>query len=163
MKIKISELENSKNKTQLISFSEIYEEFNKSVPVKANLEIQVIGELIKISGNIEALLNLTCDRCLKEFTKELKFRTEEYYIKNSLNDNYINEYEIKDNNFLEDLNGQNEIDISNFVYQCVILHIPNKLVCDINCKGEEILSKYMKDEISDPRLEIFKKIKIEKE
>ncbi len=163
MKIRISELENTEKKLQKLNFSEIYEEFNVSVPVKANLEIKSAGNIIEISGEIEAVLNLTCDLCLKEFTKELKFEVKEYYIKNTLNDKYCNEFEITEDNFAEDLNGEDEIDITNFVYQCVILHIPNKLVCDINCNGEEKLKKYIKKDFSDPRLEVFKKIKTEKE
>ena len=65
MKIKISELENSENKVQKIDFSEIYEEFNSSVPVNADLTIESIGDIIKVSGHINAFLNLTCDLCLK--------------------------------------------------------------------------------------------------
>lgn len=163
MKIKISDIENKEGKTEHINFSEVYEEFNKTVPVKADLTIKITGNVIKIYAKIKALLNLTCDICLKEFTKEFNFETEEYYIKNSLNDSYTKEFEITEDNFTEDLNGQDEIDISNFVYQCVILHIPNKLVCDINCNGDENIAKYIKKDFSDPRLEVFKKIKTEKE
>ena len=61
------------------------------------------------------------------------------------------------------LNGKDEINISDFVYQSVILHIPNKLVCDINCNGSEIVNKYIKTDFTDPRLEVFKNIKLEKE
>ena len=163
MKIKISDIENTELKTLKINFSEIYEEFNKDIPVKANLQAQVIEPLIKINGHIDAVLNLTCDLCLKEFTKEFSFDIEEYYTKYSLNDNNISEFEIKQNSFIEDLNGLGEIDITDFVYQCVILHIPNKLVCDINCNGSEKVNQYMKTDFTDPRLEIFKTIKIEKE
>lgn len=163
MKIKISDIENNESKALEINFSEIYEEFNKDVPVKANLTAEIIGSIIKIEGNINAVLNLTCDLCLKEFTKEFNFEVEEYFTRYSLNDSYSEEFEIKQNSFMEDLNGQDEIDITDFVYQCVILHIPNKLVCDINCNGSEKVNQYMKTDFTDPRLEIFKTIKIEKE
>ena len=163
MKIKISEIENKENKVQDINFSEIFDEFNKEVPVNAVLRAEVIGSLIKISGHIDANLKLICDLCLKEFTKEFKIDVEEFYTKYSLNDNNSDDFEIKQNSFVEDLNGNDEIDITDFVYQSVILHIPNKLVCDINCNGSENLNKYMKTDFTDPRLEIFKNIKLEKE
>ena len=163
MKIKVSDIENLENKEQKVNFSEIYEEFNLDVPVEATLIIKVLGELIKVTGKIKAKLNLTCDLCLKEFTKDFDFDVEEYFLKDGLNVNNTGEFEISENNFLEDLNGQDEIDLTNFIYQCVILHMPNKLVCDINCKGDENLEKYIKKDFTDPRLEIFKKIKIEKE
>ncbi len=163
MKIRISEIENIEGKTRHISFSEIYNEFNKDVPVTAELDVNVSGNVVKISGNIKAVLNLVCDICLKDFTKKFDFDIEEYFMKDKLKDTYSNELELDENSFTEDLNNEDEIDISNFVYQCVILNIPNKLVCDINCNGDENLKKYIKKEISDPRLEIFKQIKIEKE
>ena len=106
---------------------------------------------------------LTCDLCLKEFEKELKIKVEEFFTKYSLNESYDNEFELKQDGFIEDLDGKNEIDITDFVYQSVILNIPNKLVCDINCKGDENLNKYIKTDFTDPRLELFKNIKIEKD
>ena len=163
MKINITELENTENKKIEFDFSEVYEEFNKDVPVKANLKAEFIGNLIKISGTIDALLILTCDLCLKEFEKELKIKVEEFFTKYSLNESYDNEFELKQDGFIEDLDGKNEIDITDFVYQSVILNIPNKLVCDINCKGDENLNKYIKTDFTDPRLEVFKNIRIEKD
>lgn len=163
MNIKISDIENLENRSQTINFSEIYEEFNSNVPVNANLTIEIMGSIIKITGNVTALLNLTCDLCLKEFTKEFNIPIEEYFTKLSLNDSYGEEFELKEDSFIEDLNGNDEINITDFVYQSVILHIPNKCVCDINCNGNEKVNQYLKTETIDPRLEIFKTIKIEKE
>lgn len=163
MKIKISEIENKENKSELLNFSEIIEEFNRDKPVKANLKVEVLGYIIRITGRIEAEVNLVCDLCLKDFTKSFAFEVDEAYTKYSLNDSNNQEFELKPNDFMEDLNGNDEIDITDFIYQSIILHIPNKLVCDINCKGDEKINQYIKTEISDPRLEIFKNIKIEKD
>lgn len=163
MKINITEIENTENKKQNIEFSEIYEEFNKDVPVKANLKAEIIGNLIKISGKIEASLIHTCDMCLKEFNKEYTIKVEEFFTKYSLSEEYESEFELKQDGFVEDLNGNDEIDITDFVYQSIILNIPNKLVCDINCNGNESVNKYLNEKPIDPRLEIFKNIKIEKD
>ena len=163
MKINITDIENTENKIKEIEFSEIYEEFNKDVPVKAKLSAEVIGNLIKITGNINAILIHTCDMCLKEFSEEYKIKVEEFFTKYSLSEEYESEFELKQDGFVEDLNGSDEIDITDFVYQSIILHIPNKLVCDINCNGDESVNKYLNQKAIDPRLEIFKNIKIEKD
>ncbi len=163
MKIIISEIENKSDKTENINFSEIIEEFNPNVPVSAELNIKLIDSIVKITGRIKAVLILTCDYCLEEFTKEIDIKIDEMYERGNLNCNSHKEFEISDNNFVQDLNGNNEIDLTDFVYQCIILHIPNQLVCGINCKGKENLDKYMKKDFTDPRLEIFKNIKVEKE
>ena len=163
MKINITEIENTENKIKEIEFSEIYEEFNKEIPVKAKLTAEVIGNLIKITGDIEAELIHTCDMCLKEFSSKYQIKVEEFFTKYSLSEEYESEFELKQDGFVEDLNGSNEIDITDFVYQSIILHIPNKLVCDINCNGDESVNKYLNQKTIDPRLEIFKNIKIEKD
>ncbi len=163
MKINITDIENTENKSIDIDFSEIYEEFNKDIPVKANLKAEIIGNLVKITGRIKATLVLTCDMCLKEFKKDFDIKVEEFFTKYSLNESYENEFELKQDGFIEDLNGSDEIDITDFVYQSITLDIPNKLVCDINCIGDENVNKYLKTETIDPRLEIFKNIKIEKD
>lgn len=163
MKINITDIENEENRIKNIEFSEIYEEFNENVPVKAKLRVEIIGTLIKVSGQIEALLVHTCDMCLKEFTKKYEINVEEFFTKYSLSEEYESEFELKQDGFVEDLNGSDEIDITDFVYQSVILNIPNKLVCDINCNGDESVNKYLNQKTIDPRLEIFKNIKIEKD
>lgn len=164
MKIKISEIENIPKKEQIINFCEIIEEFNKEVPVKADLKVKIQDEIIKVSGKINAILNLTCDVCLKDFTKEINFKVEEYYIKDRLNYSENGQFELKDNSFVEDLNGQDEIDITDFVYQSVILHLPNKIVCDINCNGNEKINQYIKTDYNPfSGLEILMKTKKEKE
>ena len=163
MKISISEIENSDNRSLNISFSEIISEFNNEIPVKADLSVETFEKLVRIKGKIRAEVNLVCDICLKDFTKIFDFNVDEIYMRDSLNSNNQLDFELKDECFAEDLNGKDEIDITDFVYQCVILNIPNKLVCDINCSGDENIKKYVKTEISDPRLEIFKKIRVEKD
>lgn len=163
MNIIISDIENKEDKSLKINFSEIIEEFNTKTPVKADLDVQIAGSIIRIKGKIHAEVNLVCDLCLKDFTKIFDIEVDEAYIKEYLNSSQQKEFELKEDSFVEDLNGKDEIDITDFVYQCVILNIPNKLVCDINCNGDGNINKYIKKESSDPRLEIFKTIKIEKD
>ena len=76
-------------------------------------------------------------------------------------DNSDKEFEIKEGQFVTDLNGAKEIDIYDLLYQSVILQLPNKKVCGINCKG----AKFMRDDekfVQDDRMAIFKTIHIEK-
>ncbi|MDD3237675.1 MAG: DUF177 domain-containing protein [Candidatus Gastranaerophilales bacterium] len=164
MKVLISEIENLDNQSQNIKFCEIIDEFNPKKAVEANLSISLMGdEYINVKGNIKALLKLTCDSCLKEFEKDFSIEINETFARNSLFEEYKDEVELSEGSFIEDLNGSNEIDITDLIYQSVILNIPNKLVCGINCIGDENINKYIKTEVADPRLEIFKTIKIEKE
>ena len=164
MKISIQDIENSQDRELDIEFNEVIEELNKDIPLTANLKaVALDSEFIKIFGSISGKLNLVCDNCLKEFTKEISIDIEETFARHALFDEDHDEIELKDGSFIEDLNGRNEIDITDLVYQSVILSLPNKLVCDINCIGDEKIEQYLKNDNSDPRLDVFKSIKIEKD
>ena len=80
------------------------------------------------------------------------------FAKNALSEDYAQETELKDGQFITDLNGAQEIDIYDLLYQSVILNLPNKKVCGINCNGKEFLKE---EDLTDPRLDVFKNIKIE--
>ena len=90
----------------------------------------------------------------------MNFNIDELYSKTSLLGDYEEsgqEFEIKDGQFVTDLNGEKEIDIYDLLYQSVILSFPNKKVCGINCKGREFLSE---ENTIDPRLEVFNNLQI---
>ena len=93
--------------------------------------------------------------CLDKFNHDLDFEIDELFSKQSLLGEYDEsgqEFEIKDGQFVTDLNGAKEIDIYDLLYQSVILNIPNKKVCGINCKGRQFLSE---ENTTDPRLAVF--------
>ena len=157
-KISIDEIENSEDKTVYYDFKDSIEGINSVGPIEAELEIKSLGEFIEVSGNVKGILKLECDLCLKEFEYNLDFDIDEVYAKHALLDDYKQETEIKDGQFVTDLNGADEIDIYDLLYQSVILNIPNKKVCGINCNGDNFLKE---EELSDPRMDVFKNIQIQ--
>ncbi len=157
-KISIDEIENSEDKTVYYDFEDNIDGINSVGPVSADLTIKSLGEFIEVSGNVKGTLKLECDLCLKEFDYNLDFNIDEVYAKHALSDDYKQETEIKDGQFVTDLNGADEIDIYDLLYQSVILNIPNKKVCGINCNGDNFLKE---EELSDPRMDVFKNIQIQ--
>ena len=157
----IEDVENTVNKTLEVDFDDIIEDIPSSKPVQAHLKIKSLGDFIEITGNVKADLTLECDLCLKEYEYKLNEEIDETFAKNTLLEEYGQETEIKDGQFVTDLQGENEIDICDLLYQYVILNIPNKKVCGINCnKGTFITDEEFVEE--DPRMEVFKNIKIDK-
>ena len=157
-KISIEDLENSPSKTIDFHFEDKIEGLNCVTPIISDLEVKSLGEFVEVTGNVKGTLKLECDLCLKEFDYPFDFNIDEMYAKNTLLDEYGQETELKDGQFITDLNGQDEIDIYDLLYQSVILNLPNKKVCGINCNGD----KFLKEEnLSDPRLDVFKNIKIQ--
>lgn len=160
MKISIEELENKASKSLEIHFDEKIEGLNCVTPIVSDLTVLSLGDFIEVRGNVKGTLMLECDLCLKEFEYKLDFDIDEMFAKNALLEDYGQETELKDGQFVTDLEGADEIDIYDLLYQSVILNLPNKKVCGINCNGD----KFLKEEnLSDPRLDVFKNIQIERE
>lgn len=156
--ISVEDIENSADKTLKCKFEDTIEGINTIGPICADLTLKSLGEFIEVSGNVKALVKLECDLCLKEFEYNLEFEIDEMYAKHALMDEYSQETELKEGQFVTDLEGKNEIDIYDLLYQSVILNLPNKKVCGINCNG----NKFLKEQnLSDPRLDVFKNIRIE--
>lgn len=156
--VTIDEIENSEYKTLNYDFKSMIDGIDSKTPIEAKLELKSLGDFIEVSGNVKGILNLECDICLSNFEYNIGFNIDEMFAKHSLLEEYGKETELKDGQFITDLNGKNEIDIYDLLYQSVILNLPNKKVCGINCNGE-IFSQ--EEEISDPRMDVFKNIQIQ--
>ena len=158
-KILIEDIEKESDKTLAYEFEFYIEELDSDV--FADLEFKSLGEFIEVVGNVNGKIKLTCDRCLNEFDYDLDIKIQETYAKHSLQDEYSQEFELQRGQFVTDLNGEKEIDVYDLLYQSVILNLPNKKVCGINCNERMIVS----DEdinIHDDRMDVFKSIKIER-
>lgn len=164
MIVKIEDIDNTKDGVLSFDVEETLEGIDFNTPAKAKITVKRLGAgFINVTGSIEAQINVTCDNCLKSFVYDISTEIDETYAENTLYEEYKEETEIKDNFFAIDLNGAGEIDLTDLIYQSLILAIPNKLVCDINCIGLEEINKYKKEKLQDPRLEVFKTIKTEKD
>lgn len=164
MKINIEDIEREPNQRLNISFEEKVADLN-DVIVKAELEVKSVDYAIEIKGRVDADIELECDRCLKKFNYHVCADIDETFLKGSFVNEDTKELELKNEAFCEELKGKKEIDITDLMYQSVILNIPNKKVCDINCIGSIELQKLQEDEKIDPRLQVFKDLseKIKKE
>ena len=129
--------------------------------VSAELEFRAMGDFIEVRGNAEGKITLECDRCLNKYSYDLNFDIDETFAKKSLLDEYGNEVELSNGQFVTDLDGAEEIDVYDLLYQSVILALPNKKVCGINCNEGLFVSE---DEYKprDSRMDVFKNIKIDK-
>ena len=158
-KILIEDIEREPNKTLNYEFEGEIAEL-EGCKLKADLELKSLGDFIEVKGDVSGVITLECDRCLNKFEYNLEFDIDETYAKRSLYDEYSQEVELQSGQFITDLNGAKEIDICDLLYQSVILALPNKKVCGINCnEGLFVSEEDMK--IHDSRMDVFKNIKIQ--
>ena len=158
-KILIEDIENEPNKTLHYSFDDLIEELG--CKIKAELDLKSLGDFIEVTGHARGKIKLTCDRCLSEFEYNLDIDIGETYAKEALQDDYGQEFELRRGQFITDLCGEKEIDIYDLLYQSVILALPNKKVCGINC-NEDMFVSDENFEVHDDRMDVFKSIKIER-
>ena len=165
-KIKILDIENAKDKKLNIAFDGLLDDIDSIGTIKADLVAESMGDFLKLSGHVWGIVLLTCDLCVKQYEYKLNFDINEIFAKKCLYENQGGkELEIKDGEFVTDLEGADEIDISDVLYQSVILDFPNKKVCDINCNGGDIFirdDENSQEKEIDPRMAIFKDIKIDR-
>ena len=159
-KILIDDLEKKTNKTIEFVFDGEIKELD-GCKIKSELIIKSLGDFIEVSGDVFGTIKLECDRCLSKFDYELDFEIEETFAKTSLYEEYSQEVELKSGQFITDLEGEKEIDIYDLLYQSVILALPNKKVCGINCNEDMFMSDENYHE-HDSRMDIFKNIQIER-
>ena len=156
----LDDLENTSEKILYFNFEEKIDGIDCVDPISAKLCAKSLGDFIEITGHVTGKIKLVCDICLEEFEYILDFDIDELFAKRTLLGDYEDsgqEFELKEGQFATDLNGSKEIDICDLLYQSVILNIPNKKVCGINCNGKTFVSE---EDMIDPRMEIFDKFKI---
>jgi len=157
-KISIEDIENEKSKTVHVDFDDDISEIKSHV--KAGVDLTSLGDFIEATGTVCGTIMLECDLCLKEFEYKFEFPLKEMFAKTSLFEEPKQETELKEGQFITDLNGAGEIDVYDLLYQSVILQLPNKKVCGINCNE----GKFAQDNgtfVQDERMAVFKTIKIE--
>ena len=131
----------------------------ESCHISADLEFCAMGDFIEARGTVEGKITLECDRCLKKYQYDLNFDIDETFAKNSLLDEYGSEVELSNGQFVTDLEGAEEIDVYDLLYQSVILSLPNKKVCGINC-NEGLFVSENEYKPHDTRMDVFKNIRI---
>lgn len=156
MKINIKELQNLPEMKRDIIFQEKINELDNDNPVEATLSIVATSYGVNIKGHVKTKLKLVCDRCLGEYDYNVEVDADEDFVNESIISDDQKEYELTKGQFVEELKGRDEIDITDFLYQTIILEIPFKKICKDSCEGSEAYKKINSEKYIDERLEVFK-------
>ena len=160
MKLNIDEFENIPENFITYEFHEIIKRLENDRMADGSITVYKTGYGVRIEGHIETDIELQCDRCLDVYTYRVNINIDENFIEGTIGSDSTKEYELTQGEFVEELNGRKEIDITDLIYQSIIIDLPGKKLCRAECKGsKEFQSIHAEDEI-DPRMEIFKKISV---
>lgn len=107
-------------------------------PFSGSLRIQRTLDQIDLSGNLAITLTTTCDRCAESYTHALDIPLRVTFIPSSVL------HETDDTDTEDDSEGeglhvwtydQDEIDLSNVLYESLILAQPTRFLCADDCRG----------------------------
>ncbi len=153
MKISIDKLRNENPLN--IFFKEEINGINAIKPVTGNLTLTLNSTGVRIKGIISTILKLTCVRCLNTYFFPIKVTINENLIFNLVTDN-AKDRELLKNDFVENIPVDNQIDLSDIIYQSVILTSPTQNICTSDCQG--ITSGSNSKDSFDPRLAKLKNL-----
>lgn len=136
-------------------------------PVRSQLSISWAGDQVKVEGNLEADLELTCCRCLRFFDQSLKkdFRLE--YWPDPAVTREGEEVALNYQDLVVGFYRSDQLDLKAVVYEQIVLEISMKPICSESCKGlcDQCGANLNESECScesqpiDPRLAVLSKIK----
>ncbi|GAB6162527.1 DUF177 domain-containing protein [Desulfothermus naphthae] len=136
----------------------LFYEIKKDIHVE--LFIQREGDCCIIKGLFVGTIETLCDRCLEK--AEIKIEDLFRIIEKPKEDDSL------DISFIVEQKGELFLDLKGLLWERFVLNIPQKILCKEDCKGLcprcginlNLYSCNCGKDLGDPRLAIFKKIKI---
>ncbi|MDF2883370.1 MAG: hypothetical protein K0R54_3927 [Clostridiaceae bacterium] len=131
------------------SFKDSDEEIKFLTPIVFDGNIDIIGDIINLTGTVKTKIQLICSRCLEPFP---------YDISLEINEKFSNLIANEDDDII--FLDSDTIDITEIIVNNIILTLPIKRLCKENCKGlcqqcgsnlNNSVCNCVKDDI-DPRL-----------
>ena len=103
-------------------------------PAKASFHIDKVNEEILVKGDLSALLEMECSRCLKQFEEERDVKVN--VVLHPLEELRGEEkHEIKDDELDMGFYRGDELDLKDLLREQILLTIPMKPLCSEGCRG----------------------------
>ena len=139
MKVSLEELSTLPQPKLSISFKEVLSGLDAVKPVVGELVISASATGMRLSGRVQTLLKLQCDRCLKHYFQSLSVEIDERFVIQDLGDQFQKQAprdrELSYKDFVEPLPEDGKLDISDVVYQAVTLAKPTACLCALRNRG----------------------------
>lgn len=131
MKVRINSLKDGKQVvTDALSAADLdITDLKLNAPVAVVLDIDKGASEIKIDGQVESSARCECDRCLTDF--DLPIRGTFSVIASFSTPGTTT----KDENIIPLSPTANEIDLSEYIHDTLLLDVPMKLLCREDCRG----------------------------
>lgn len=139
--IYIPQLAKAPEGTEVIQFEEFLSEIETLTPVRGWLSVTHHSNYLEVKAQAEAIITLTCHRCLQQYNHRLKIKPSELiWLDETANEPDIGpeERETDLEDLVETLPPQGYFHPKEWLYEQMCLEIPLRHLCDTKCPGIQL-------------------------
>ncbi|WP_320667217.1 DUF177 domain-containing protein [Prochlorococcus sp. MIT 1307] len=150
---------------KVFRFEGYLDELPSLTPIRGVITAEIQGQILKIKGDINTIINLKCDRCLLDFNQILKYDSYEMLLIEQMDQLKEDFYQ---DEIVDHIDPYSEFDLERWVYEQLSLQMPLLKICSLDCKGainlkkeDKLLStdfQYNDPKSIDPRWSELKKL-----
>lgn len=140
-KIHIPQLTRAPQQTEVIHFSESVPGLETLTPVQGQLKVTHQGSYLDVSARAETIVTLMCHRCLQQYNYRLSIAPSELIWLDETTDQLepvLLDRDIAPEDLIETLPPKGYFDPTIWLYEQLCLEIPQRQLCDPDCKGIEL-------------------------
>ncbi|ARV57527.1 metal-binding protein [Nostocales cyanobacterium HT-58-2] len=152
--IYIPQLTKAPQRTEEIQVAEFLPGLETLTPVRGHIRVQHQGNYLDVSGQAEAIMTCTCNRCLQNYNHRLTVDTKEIiWLDETANevDDLPLEREIAFDDLVETLSPDGYFYPSEWLYEQMCLELPQRQLCDANCLGIQPSGESKSEKLIDSR------------
>jgi uncharacterized protein len=136
--IHIPQLTIAPEHTERVEVQEFLPDLDTLTPVQGQVQVTHQGNYLEVSAQAEAIITLTCDRCLQQYNHRLKTdATELIWLDADANQPHSGplEVEVPVEELVESLSPDGYFSPQDWLYQQLCLALPPRQLCDQRCPG----------------------------
>lgn len=135
-KIYIPQLAQMPNQTETVEVDEYLTGLDTLTPVQGRVTVAYRDTYLDVNAAVEAIVTLTCDRCLQNYNHRLSVDASELiWLDATAEEQYPLEREITLDELVETLSPDGYFDPGQWLYDHLCLEIPQQKLCDQQCAG----------------------------
>ncbi|MBV6627181.1 MAG: DUF177 domain-containing protein [Rivularia sp. (in: Bacteria)] len=138
--IYIPQLAQASKPIEEIAVKEFLPGLETLTPVRGNLRVEHRGNFLEVAAQAEAIMTLTCNRCLQQYNHRVLLDTSEiiWLEENAQEEEeFLAEREVAIEDLVETLSPYGYFHPSTWLYEQMCLEIPQRQLCDKDCPGIE--------------------------
>jgi uncharacterized protein len=142
--IYIPQLVRAREQTETVEVNDYLPGLETLTPVEGEVRVSHRGNYLEVAGKAEAIVTLTCDRCLQQYNHRISVDTSELIWLQKAEDDPdadLLEREVAFDDLVESLDPDGYFKPLEWLYEQFCLAIPPRQLCDQNCEGIQLNSE----------------------